>query len=389
MKKIAIVNQRYGIEVNGGSEQYTRVLAEHLKKYYDVDVLTTTARDYSTWKNEYPVGEESVNGVLVKRFPVKKERGILKFRVVSKLVRVLQNIRIDLSKWWVKEQGPYAPELIEYIAKQKRNYAAIIFVTYLYYTTAAGLAKTEEKAILIPTAHDEPYIYYPVYKEVFNKPQSILFLTEEERDLVHGIFKNETIPNDVIASGIDVPETVEPKKFREKYNIEGKYLVYAGRVDYGKNCGEMFRYFEKYKKENAADDIQLVVIGKVMMKVPKLSFAHILGYVSEEDKYNAIAGAVAAWMPSEYESLSLALLEAMALGIPGIVNGKCNVLKGHCEKSGVGIAYRNYEEFSVGLQKLQQTHIQYNDRAVAYVNQNYTWDIVEKKVVNAIENIDK
>ena len=36
-KKIAIVNQRYGIEVNGGSEQYTRMIAERLQKYYDVE----------------------------------------------------------------------------------------------------------------------------------------------------------------------------------------------------------------------------------------------------------------------------------------------------------------------------------------------------------------
>jgi len=38
MKKIAIVNQRYGLEVNGGSELYTRMLAEKLSKHYEVDI---------------------------------------------------------------------------------------------------------------------------------------------------------------------------------------------------------------------------------------------------------------------------------------------------------------------------------------------------------------
>ena len=42
MKRIAIVNQRYGLEVNGGSEYYARLIAEHLNKYYNVEVLTTT-----------------------------------------------------------------------------------------------------------------------------------------------------------------------------------------------------------------------------------------------------------------------------------------------------------------------------------------------------------
>ncbi len=51
MKRIAIVNQRYGLEVNGGSEYYTRLLAEHLQESFDVTVLTTTALDYDTWEN--------------------------------------------------------------------------------------------------------------------------------------------------------------------------------------------------------------------------------------------------------------------------------------------------------------------------------------------------
>ena len=47
--KLAIVNQRYGLEVNGGSEYYTRLLAEHMAKYHEVDVLTTKAMDHDTW----------------------------------------------------------------------------------------------------------------------------------------------------------------------------------------------------------------------------------------------------------------------------------------------------------------------------------------------------
>ena len=46
MKRIAIVNQRYGKEVNGGSEDYARELAHRLSGSYKVDVITTTALDY-------------------------------------------------------------------------------------------------------------------------------------------------------------------------------------------------------------------------------------------------------------------------------------------------------------------------------------------------------
>ena len=50
MKRIALVNQRYGLEVNGGSEYYTRLIAERLTGEYQVDVITTKAIDYTTWE---------------------------------------------------------------------------------------------------------------------------------------------------------------------------------------------------------------------------------------------------------------------------------------------------------------------------------------------------
>ena len=76
MKRIAFVNQRYGLEVNGGSEYYTRLMAERLAKYYEVDVLTTKAVDYTTWKDWYVRDVETINGVTVRRFSVAQERAV-------------------------------------------------------------------------------------------------------------------------------------------------------------------------------------------------------------------------------------------------------------------------------------------------------------------------
>ena len=51
--KIAFINQRYGMEVAGGSESYTRAMAEHLaahlKDKAEIEVLTSKALDYITW----------------------------------------------------------------------------------------------------------------------------------------------------------------------------------------------------------------------------------------------------------------------------------------------------------------------------------------------------
>ena len=49
-KRIAIINQRYGKEINGGSEYFTRQLAQHLSFDYKIQILTTCAKNYTTWK---------------------------------------------------------------------------------------------------------------------------------------------------------------------------------------------------------------------------------------------------------------------------------------------------------------------------------------------------
>ena len=85
-KKIALVNQRYGLEVNGGSELHCRQLAEKLIDRYDVEVITTCAVDYTDWANYYPEGISEVNGITVRRFSVDKKRDVKAFSKISEQV---------------------------------------------------------------------------------------------------------------------------------------------------------------------------------------------------------------------------------------------------------------------------------------------------------------
>src|SRR4051794_41623913 len=72
--KLAVVVQRYGQAINGGAELHARYIAERLARHADVQVLTTCATDYITWRNELTPGVETVNGVSVRRVQGENER---------------------------------------------------------------------------------------------------------------------------------------------------------------------------------------------------------------------------------------------------------------------------------------------------------------------------
>ena len=384
MKKIAIVVQRYGMEVTGGAEQYSRMVAERLTSFYDVEVLTSCALDYISWENHYHEGVSDVNGVSVRRFAAERTRDVHEFRKLTE--QIIANGSVQAEEIWIDEQGPYCPELINYIDTCKDNYDVFIFITYLYYTTVRGMCKVREKAIFIPTVHDEYAIYFRIFDDIFNSPRAIIFLTEEEQAFTHYLFRNSSIPSNIIGLGIETPDKPDPSAFKAKYGLD-EYILYTGRIDRSKNCPELFNYFIEYKKRNPTG-LKFVLMGKEFAEIPKHPDIISLGFVNEEDKHNGMAGAKLFVMPSIYESLSIVVLESMALGVPVVINGKCHVVKGHCLKSNAGLYYNDYYEFEGCINYLTSHDDIYSimsQNSKNYIRTNYHWDDIINKFRGIIE----
>lgn len=348
-ERIAIVVQRYGLEVNGGSEYHSRLIAEMLANYFEVDVLTTKAIDYMTWEDHYKNDTEIINGVNVKRFSVEYPRNIAEFNKFSGKVLNNSSINIYDEIEWVKKQGPVNFRLLQYINENHSKYKKFIFFTYSYFTTFYGLQMVPEKGILVPTAHNEPHIYFSIYKSLFHLPTHIMYNTQEEKEFVNNLFHNEYIKSDIVGIGVDIPnQHLTATEFREKKNLKDPYLLYIGRIDESKGCVELFNFFLRYKKE-VNNNIKLVLMGKSVMPIPKSKDIISLGFVSEEEKYGGLLGADCLIMPSKYESLSMVVLESLYMNTPVLVNAHCEVLKGHCERGNSGLYYSNYEEFKLAL----------------------------------------
>ena len=181
--RIAFIVQRYGAEILGGSEYHCRLIAERLAETHHVDVLTTCARDYITWKNEYPEGVDRLRGVTVRRFPTVRTRDIEAFNRYSDWI--FHNAPQPPGRNGVAEAaGPVGAGLIEYLERHHQQYDVLIFFTYLYATTVLGIRIAPSKSLLVPTAHDEPAIRLGIYDDVFTSAAAIAWNTDVERRFV-------------------------------------------------------------------------------------------------------------------------------------------------------------------------------------------------------------
>lgn len=385
--KICCVVQRYGLEVNGGAELHCRQISERLVPYYDVDVLTTKAIDYMSWKDEYTKSEEEIGGVFVRRFSVEKERDLVEFNQIND--RFMQGkLPEEDEKKWMESQGPFVPELLRYITLHKDEYKVFIFFTYLYYQTAMGVPLVKNKAIVVPDAHDEPFLNMNIFNAVFKAPKAIFFNTNDERVLVRKRYRNWNVKYRIGGAGVELPDDVQGQRFKEKYHI-GHFMIYVGRIDEGKNCRQLFEDFIDYKKLFPGD-LKLVLMGKNVIPVPKHPDIISLGFVDDQDKFDGIAAADFLVLPSKFESLSIVVLEAFSLGIPVLVNGMCEVLKSHCTKSNGGLYYKSTAEFCEAVHYMETNpgvRYQMGQAGKGYVDRYYQWDMVINRLRSLIEYV--
>jgi glycosyltransferase involved in cell wall biosynthesis len=380
--RLLFVVQRYGVEVPGGAELAGREFASRLAaRGHDVEVLTSCAVSYVDWANVYPPGTQELDGVLVHRLPSARPRQNHVFDPLHARVPFgRRRVPLFLQREWMRLQGPHLPELAPWLRRRAAGFDRVVFFTYLYYTSWAGLPAAAGLAptVLHPTAHDEPPLYMPLFDLTFRLPSALAFLTEEEAALVARRFRLRA-PATVTGLGVDLDATGDPTAFRLQAGLGTRpYVVYVGRVDPGKGSVELFDFFTAYKRRNPSD-LALVIVGDPVAPPPSHPDVFVTGFVSETTKRGAIAGATVLVQPSYFESFSLVVAEAWAQAKPVLVQGRCDVLEGQARRSGGGLPFRGFAEFETALDLIL------SDPALAgalgragrrYVERCCSWDAV-------------
>ncbi len=390
--KLACVIHRFGADIAGGSESHCRAVALHLAETHDVTVLTSCAHDHVTWDNHYPAGDSQDGRLRVRRFPTVRRRNLARFRDISRRVFSGRSSNGEQEDWF-RENGPLAPALLDEIQSRGSAYDRVLFWSYRYFPTYFGLPLVADRAILLPTAEEDPLIRAAALEEFFQLPAGYLFLTPEEADLVSERAKVQ-VPASVIGCGIDPADGV---RHPSPLGIADPFVLYLGRVDPNKGCESLLRYFSRYvaspeRSRRAGRPITLVLAGPVNMPIPDHPSIRTLGFVNDEVREALLSRARVLLMPSPYESLSMVLLEAWNHGVPALVNARCAVLRGQVRRANGGLHYRTGAEFAAALDYLLERPDEARTlgaQGQAYVEGEYRWPTVMGKIEQVLADAKK
>ncbi len=409
-KRAAVIVQRWYPGVTGGSEQLAFAYTQYLKEDYDVDLITTCAKDALTWKNEIDPGEDEVHGVRILRFPVLRERDAYWHELHRLLIRthhVQQSEPVPesynyfkdippaffwtaaLQEEWIRRQGPHSPDLVAYLRHNAAAYDVLIFVTYLYAPTYFGSRDLNHaNVLLVPTLHDEIPAHFPVFRDMSRRFRRCLWNTETERELGARLWNNPSHEQHLVSMGLDTEHAPAESiaAVRRRYANDEPYVLYSGRIDAGKGCDHMLEFFLRWRTRRNAQQ-RLILTGALHdLLLPKDDAVRYAGFVPEADKLALMAGADAFLIPSVNESLSIVTLEAMAQGTPVLLNADGQVLMEHLRRAGGGAAaYHDANSFAAQLDEILAVPGQFRGQARQYVVENFAHDSVRQRLIKAVQ----
>jgi glycosyltransferase involved in cell wall biosynthesis len=382
--RLAFVTPRYGHGVVGGAETAMSEAAAGLAaRGHSVEILTTCAQDHYSWANEFPPGVTLEGDLTVRRFETVPGRDIATWSRLQ--TRLMDGSTLDEVEELAWVNGRFrVPDLYLYLAASARQYDAIVFAPYLFWSTlyCAGIAP--ERTIMMPCLHDEPYARLASVRAALAGSAGVWFLTEPEHQLGHHL---APLPSEhpVVGCAVDVPATYDPDGFRERYDLDRPFVLYAGRREDGKGWRQVLHGFGAAILRHRLP-IDLVTFGVGDPQVPLGLESRVvdLGYLDAREVPNAFAAASAYLQPSTNESFSRTIMEAWLAGTVVIANGGSDVVNWHCERSGGGLLYRDELELGECLRFVAEAPKLAGElagRGRDYVLANYTWP----KVLDAME----
>jgi glycosyltransferase involved in cell wall biosynthesis len=387
--RIAFVPPRFGPQVLGGAEAAVRQVAMGFaRRGWDVEVLTTCAINHYTWANDLEEGTTFEDGLTVRRFENLHRSSLAGYRAQQKIqAAVLPTI--DEQVAWLSWRFA-VPGLYEHLVRHGTDYKAVVFAPYMFWTTTVCLPTVRERAISLPCLHDEFYARLDVMRPVLAEPARAWFLSEPEHDLAHRLGPL-TDRHTVTGLGVTPPAGYNPRRFRRRHGLTRPFILYAGRREPEKGWHWLVEQFAEATRHHGID-LDLVSVGVGDYEPPADIADRVidLGVVSDQDRDDAMAAALAYVQPSRMESFSLSIMEAWLAGTPVLAIDRSEVVDWHCRRSGAGRIFADAKELAACLHELSddpEGRVEMAERGRRYVLDNYSWPVVLDRMEHDLETM--
>lgn len=373
----------------GGAETLLKNLALHAAaRGLAVDFLSTCAQSHYTWENTLPPGVKRMDGLDVHFFPVDARDAGTFLRIQQAIDRGRAVSESDELLWL--RHGVNSAALLRHLDRHAAEYRAVILGPYLFGLTYFTALAHPARALLVPCLHDEPFAKLACMRRLFAETAGCLFNSQAERELAGELFGYPDAKARLVGMGLDAFE-VDSTAFAKRHNLAVPYVLYSGRREPLKGTPLICDYLQAFR-ECTGRDVKLVFTGSGAIDAPPALWPHIVdaGFVSETEKHEAMAGAVAFLHPSVNESFGIVLLEAFLARTPGLVHAQSRVLVSQCRAAGAGLWFRHYADFETQLLYLldhPQERAALGRRGRDFVAREYAWPAIEQKFLAALDSL--
>ena len=168
-----------------------------------------------------------------------------------------------------------------------------------------------------------------------HRSHRILTVSEASKRDILRYFRVPEKKIDVIYNAIDErfgqpPDPEEMERVRERYQLDGPFILYAGNIKPHKNLERLIEAFHSLRRGGGFDTVRLLIIGDEISKYATLrravhrhklhKYVRFFGFVPDETLASLYRLASVFVFPSLYEGFGLPPLEAMASGTPVITS---------------------------------------------------------------------
>ncbi|MCL7453829.1 MAG: glycosyltransferase family 4 protein [Anaerolineae bacterium] len=324
------VTQRYPPAI-GGAEKYIADLSEaFVQRGHQVDVFTTRALDFYTWKNELPALDR-INGVNVYRFMTMRRRAW-----------VWSVLHFGLRRYWTKRRkryeplilfggGPVAPGMLWAMLTRGRQYDLMHLNCLVYSHVAYGYWAAQRlgvPVVVTPHAHAGQEVTYNLgyQRTVMAGSDHVIADTPAERELLLGLGLDPWRVS-IGGTGLDPTRYISSSTSEARRQLglpEDAFVVlFLGRKSDYKGVDLVLAACMALRSQRS--DLHLLAVGPetdysraLWARDDQQGWLHVQGAVSHAEKLAALQACDCLVLPSAGEAFGIVFLEAWILGKPVI-----------------------------------------------------------------------